>query len=284
MITNPTVILVLAGILWSFSGILIKSIALNALAIAGVRSAIGAILQIGYFKATGSGQTFGKNKLQWFGAACLSANTIALVNAFQMTKAANAVFLHFGGVLLVAFLSGPILHEKPTRKDWLVVTVAIIGMFLLVGDTFESRALTGNLIGVFCGITMALSTICLRAQAKVGQSALEQVLLANLMTAAIGLPFLTISLPHSLHEWWLLLVLGVVPWGLPDILYCNAITKVRALRALLLCFLDPVLTAVWPFIFMAEAPSTPAMIGAAIVSIAIFYREYTPGGTPEETA
>jgi len=281
--TNPTLILVLAGILWSFSGILIKELALNALTIAGIRSAIAAVLQIGFFKVTNTGQTFGKTKLQWFGAACLCANTIALVIAFQMTKAANAVFLHFGGVILVAFLSGPLLHEKPTGKDWIAITVAIFGMFLLVGDTFETRALTGNLLGVFCGITLALSSICIRAQAKLNASALEQVVLSNLMTAAIGLPFLTISAPHSLHEWWLLFLLGMIPWGIPDILYCIAITKVRALRALLLCFLDPVLTVVWPFIFLGEAPSYAAMLGAAIVSGAIFYREYTPDRASEKS-
>ena len=75
-------------------------------------------------------------------------------------------------------------------------------------------------------------------------------------------------------EWLLLLLLGVIPCGVPDVLYAIGIKYVPVFRALIIGLFDPVLTAVWPIIFLGEVPTTRALIGCAVITIAIIYQAY----------
>lgn len=269
----PSLALVFAGILWSFSGVLIKEIEWTALGIAGARSLIGAMVQIFFVK----GISLKRSLWQWLGIFCISANTIALVFAFQLTRAANAVFLHYAGIILVAMLSWTLLGERLNKRDYLAVVLAMIGIFTLLGDGMDFSSIQGNCLGAFCGITFALAQICLRKQAKTEGNALEIIVLANGLTAFLALGFLLFSgqtsLPTRPQDLAFLLALGLIPWAIPDIIFARAIEKVPALKAMLLTFLDPVLTAVWPILFLLELPSMQGVLGCLLISAAIIWLE-----------
>jgi len=271
---HPSLTLVIAGILWSFSAILIKEIQWTALGIAGVRSLIATLVQIFFCKDIKLSRL---NTWQWLGILCLSANTIILVFAFQLTRAANAVFLHYAGILLLAVLSWPLLGERLGKRDWIAVVVAVLGIFALVGDGIDLSSIQGNLLGVLCGITLALGQICLRMQAKTQGNALETIVLANGLTAFLSLGTLIVTghatLPSHPQDYVLLLALGIIPWAIPDLLYAKAIENVPALRAMLLAFLDPVLSAFWPLLFICEWPSAQGIFGCALISAAILWLE-----------
>jgi drug/metabolite transporter (DMT)-like permease len=287
--------LLTAGVLWSFSGVLIKQIHWNAWAIAASRSAIGGVLQFAflvvYLRVSMNQNTLtcmrkkltdiylSKDKVHWCGALCFVTNMICLVMAFQLTRAANAVFLHFSGMVLVAVFSGPILNQKPTKQDWISVIAGLVGMLLISMDSLNPQAMLGTALGIVCAITLALSDICLgiRVQRNASQvAALETICLANSIMFVLGAPAIILgysgqSMPRP-AELLLLLILGIVPWAVPDILYALAIKSVPILRALILALLDPVLTAVWPMIVLTEIPSMTVMLGAGIAMGAVVYQ------------
>jgi drug/metabolite transporter (DMT)-like permease len=135
---------------------------------------------------------------------------------------------------------------------------------------------------VLCGLTLAGTQLCLGLRAKDRsrqKGALETVILANLICAAITAPLILGNLKDlpPASDWWLLLALGVFPWGLPDVMYVTAIEKVPVFRALILGLSDPILTAVWPCLFLQEYPTTLAVIGSAIVLWAIVYQASAVG-------
>ncbi|HOE57839.1 MAG TPA: DMT family transporter [Bacillota bacterium] len=99
-------------------------------------------------------------------------------------------------------------------------------------------------------------------------SPLESTLLANIITAIIGLPFLCRSVP-SASGWLFLLILGVFQLGIPYIFYSAAIKKATALEAVLISIVEPILNPVLVFLMLGEAPGLPALIGGAIVLISI---------------
>jgi drug/metabolite transporter (DMT)-like permease len=78
-------------------------------------------------------------------------------------------------------------------------------------------------------------------------------------------------MPHD-QAWLFLILLGILPWGVPDILYAIGIRQVPVFRAMILGLSDPVLTAVWPLLFLREVPSPLALSGAAIILAAIVYQ------------
>ncbi|MDR3587144.1 MAG: DMT family transporter [Desulfosporosinus sp.] len=258
-------LLVATAILWSLGGLLIKSVNSNPLAIAGIRSAIAIIVLLLVLK---------KPKFTWsfaqIGAAlAYAATTILFVTATKITTAANAIFLQSTAPIYVALLSAWLLKEKIKLQDWITVLIVMSGMVLFFLDNLSTTGIFGNVIAAMSGISFALFAIFMRMQ-KDG-SPLESILLGNLITAAIGLPFLSHSMPNA-SGWICLVILGVVQLGIPYILYSKAIVHVTALEAILIPVIEPLLNPVWVFLMLGEAPGPLALIGGLIVLIAITVR------------
>ncbi|MDI9368184.1 MAG: DMT family transporter, partial [Thermotogota bacterium] len=133
----------------------------------------------------------------------------------------------------------------------------------------DSRGMTGNILAVASGVTFALFNIFMRLQ-KDG-SPMESVLLGNILTAVIGVPFIVGSLP-SPSGWINLFILGVAQLGLSYVFYSEAIKHSTALEAILILMIEPILSPVWVFLFMGEIPGRLPMIGGAVVIGAITIR------------
>lgn len=241
---------------------MIKSVNAHPLAIAGTRSAIAAVMLLLVLK---------KPKFTWsfaqLGAALAYATTtIFFVTATKTTTAANAIFLQSTAPIYVAVLSSWLLKEKIKLQDWITVFIVMSGMVLFFLDNLSTTGILGNVIAAASGISFALFAIFMRMQ-KDG-SPLESIFLGNILTAAIGLPFLSRSAPNA-SGWIYLLILGVVQLGLPYILYSKAIKHVTALEAILIPVIEPLLNPVWVFLILGEAPGPLALIGGLIVLAAI---------------
>ena len=261
---RPKALILLAGTatLRSLGGLLIKSVHTNPLAIAGTRSAIATVVLLLVLrkpKFTGSFAQIGA-------ALAYAATTILFVTATKTTTAANAIFLQFTAPIYVALLGAWLLKEKTKLIDWITIFIVMGGMALFFLDNLTTTGILGNLIGAASGISFALSTIFMRMQ-KDG-SPLESILLGNILTAAIGLPFLSRSVPDT-SGWICLVILGVVQLGIPYILYSKAIKHATALEAILIPVIEPLLNPVWVFLMLGEAPGALTLVGGMVVLTAI---------------
>src|SRR5262245_56387082 len=133
--SHATGLLVLCAVLWSTGGLLIKSIAWPALAVAGMRSAIAAIVLLLVLR------TWRLRWSWWLGSGALAgaASMLGFVVATRLTTAANAIFLVYTAPLYVALLSPWVLHEPIRRGDWLILLLAVLGL------------------GCFCRVALTLS-------------------------------------------------------------------------------------------------------------------------------
>lgn len=257
--------LVTAAILWSLGGLLIKSVNAHPLAIAGVRSAIAAViflLILGKPKINGSAAQIG--------AAVSYAGTVAFfVLANKATTAANAIFLQYTAPIYVALLSSWLLKERTKLLDWITIFIVIGGMALFFLDNLSTSGVLGNIYAVASGICFALQAIFLRMQKD--ESPWESVFLGNILTAIIGLPFLSLEWPNP-NGWGILLLLGVVQLGLPYILYAKAIKHTSALEAILIPVIEPILNPIWVVLLLGERPGPWSLVGGFIVLAAIVIR------------
>ena len=258
-------LLVATATLWSLGGLLIKSVNANPLAIAGTRSAIAIVVLLLVLR---------KPKFTWsfaqIGAAlAYAATTILFVTATKTTTAANAIFLQSTAPIYVTLLSAWLLKEKIKLLDWITVFIVMGGMVLFFLDNLSTAGILGNVVAAGSGISFAFFAIFMRMQ-KDG-SPLESILLGNILTAAIGLPFLSRSVPNA-YGWVCLVILGVVQLGIPYILFSKAIKHVTALEAILISVIEPLLNPIWVFLMLGEAPGPLALIGGPIVLVAITVR------------
>ncbi len=260
--TVALLFLVLTAILWSLGGLLIKSVNSHPLAIAGARSAISALLITLYLK---------KPRFTWsfpqISAALMYAMTsILFVAANKLTTAANAILIQYTAPLYVALFGAWLLKEKPKLIDWATIIVVFGGMVLFFLDGLDTRGVLGSILAALSGLTFGLFAVFMRMQ-KNG-SPVESVLLGNILTAIIGIPFLFTAVPDS-KGWGLFVVLGVIQLGIPYILYSHAIKHVTALEASLIPVIEPILNPIWVFLFMGEAPGRFALLGGTIVVTAV---------------
>lgn len=261
-------LLVITAVLWSLGGVLIKSVEWNPLAIAGARSAIASLVILIYL---------GKPKINWsvpqiLGAFAYAGTVILFVAANKLTTAANAILLQYGAPVYVAFLGKWFLGEEVAQEDWWAVGAVLGGMVLFFFDQLQWGNLVGNLLAVLSGWTFAFLIIFMRMQKD--SSPLESVLLGNIFTALIGLPFMWQGAPPP-GSWATLIFLGTVQLGISYILYSIAIKGVTALEASLIPIIEPILNPLWVFLFMGEVPGKWAMVGTGVIliSIVLWYLE-----------
>ena len=64
--------------------------------------------------------------------------------------------------------------------------------------------------------------------------------------------------------------LGVIQLGLSYVLFTIGMTRgVRSLDAGIVCYIEPALNPVWVFLVLGERPSRWALLGGAIIIIAV---------------
>jgi len=263
--TKAVLYLAAAAVLWSLGGLLIKLVSWHPVAIAGVRSAIAAVFLLAVIRRphwTWSPQQVG-------GAAAYAATVILFVAANKMTTAANAILLQYTAPVYVALLGAWFLKERAGWLDWAVIMTVLAGMALFFLDGLSPRGLWGNIAAIASGLTFAILVLCLRRQ-KEG-SPLESILLGNVLTALIGVPFM-IGPPPAARDWAVLAVLGVFQLGLPYVLYSAAIKRVTALEASIIPIIEPLLNPCWVFLMMGEAPGPWALVGGVVVLAVISAR------------
>jgi drug/metabolite transporter (DMT)-like permease len=265
--TYPTAIvsLVTSSVLWSSGGLLIKFVEWNPLAIAGVRSAISSIV----VTTVARKPRFHLSFPQIGGAVSYAATVILFVSATKLTTAANAVILQYTAPIYVALFSRRVLQESIHWYDAAAVAVVLGGIFLFFLDDLTTGGYLGNVLALLAGFSMAWLSLLLRKQKDA--SPLETVLLGNLITAGATIPFMLSDLP-GLSGWLALGALGVFQLGFSYVIYSYAIKKVRAIDAMLIFTIEPILNPVWVYLFIGEAPGHWAFVGGTLVLVAVVTR------------
>lgn len=271
--TKAVIALVLAAVLWSTGGLLIKLVHWHPIAIAGGRSGIAAVLMylyIAFFrKDISKKQLLSLDWYKWLGAIAYTSTVIIFVIANKMTAAANVIFLQYTAPVWVALLSGWLLKEKVSLFDWMIIITVISGMGLFFIGDMKSGQMLGNILAIFSGIFLAAVVLLLKMQKNC--AAIEMTFLGNFLTFLVSIPFFFQSMPDSKSMLGILL-LGVFQLGLSYILFSEAIAHVSAIEAILIPVIEPLLNPIWVLLMLGESPSFFAIIGGTIVLGAVTFR------------
>jgi drug/metabolite transporter (DMT)-like permease len=259
-------LLLIASVLWSLGGVLIKSVDWHPLAIAGVRSAFAVPIVMIWAGVP----RFPFSRLQIAGAIAYVATVGLFVAATRMTTAANAIFLQYTAPVYVAAAAPLLLGEPSRRTDWIAIFVALIGIGLFFIDGLSFSGMTGNVLALLSGMSFAVMTLILRKERN--GAPMQVVLLGNILMALIGLPFIFMAGAPGVRGWVFLAVLGIVQLGFPYVLYSFAIRRVKAVEATLITTLEPILNPLWVMLAVAEVPGPWAILGGVLVIVSVLVR------------
>lgn len=264
--TVATIKMLLCAALWSISGIFIKLIPWNSLAIAGSRSLLAALVILIFMKVSGYKVNFRAKGI--LTGVFLALVFVLFVSANKLTTAANAIVLQSTSPVFILIFAALFLKKKMKLNDVWAVVFTMAGITLFFFDDMGGGLLTGNIVAVASGVALAgMYTVMGEAGEE---ERMNGIFWGNLFTAMIGVPFVFAT--HAPIENTYLLyvaILGVLQLGIPYILLVHASRACPPLTCSLLGMLEPLLNPVWVFIFDGEKPGTLSLIGAGVVIITI---------------
>ena len=257
--TSANIILIIAALMWSVGGLFIKLVDLSPIAITGTRSIAAALVFLIYLK---------KPLLYWnryfiIGVISYAAMMLLYVFSIRLTTAANAIFLEFTAPIYVVILGYFVLNERITIFDILSMFVIFSGMTLFFIDELSFYGFWGNIMAAVAGVCLGVVTIMIR---KENESAFQIVLMGNILTALVCTPFMFAGFQETAStDWFIIFVLGIVQLGIPYILYTKALRQVKALDAILVSMIEPILNPFWVYIFVGEKMGEWALFGGILV-------------------
>lgn len=260
--------LVIASILWSTGGLLIKWVDWNPIAIAGIRSGISSLVMIGFWFVLTKKLPKRPDKFVMFGAINYVILVMLFVSANKLTTSANAILLQFTAPIWAMILGAIFFKVKFDKKDILTVVVVFGGMILFFIGDIDGGGLLGNILAVISGISMALMIITLKKVTN--HKPLEVVIWGNIFTFIVAMPFYSGIVLTSANITGILL-LGVFQLGISYIFFTKGIENVTVLEGILIPVIEPLLNPIWVFMGTGEKPSQYALIGGVIVLAAVLY-------------
>ena len=195
--------IIVAATLWSTSGVLLKFINWQPVAILAGRSIFSSIVLFIYLRRIPTKWT----RWKLLASVAYILTQFLYIWSIKLTTAANAIFLQYTAPIYVILLALWFLHEKPTARRLDIDAHHLHRHDLFFGDKLSTEGFFGNILAVISGVTSALMIVSMRAQ-KDGVPA-ESIL------AAIFLPPSS-AFHSSLNEswtvtnWFILLYLGTI--------------------------------------------------------------------------
>ncbi|HKI98480.1 MAG TPA: DMT family transporter [bacterium] len=253
-------LVLLAALLWSSSGLFIKLLHVNPLALTGLRSGLATLSLLPFVRY---------RALRLDGTMLVLMVAFSLTQAFfvtatRWTTAANAIALQATAPAWV-FLLGWLATRRVQAPLLLPMALIVGGIAAMLAEPAHGTSLQGNLLGLASGLTFAVSLICFK---RVNQPAVGTVALANL-ASALGMVAL---FPGAFRlggiagwEWGVLVYLGAIQIGLALLCFTAGVRRITVSQASVLTLLEPLLNPVWVFLVIGELPSAYGFTGYALI-------------------
>lgn len=265
--TKGFVYVATAALLWSMSGLFIKTLTLGAFPIALWRSLAAALTMLVVLRLRGKPTGIGFKPIDLACAGSYAGVLISFVVATKLTTAANAIFLQFSAPIYLVFLEPWIFHRPLQKRDLWAVGACLGGMTLFFGGRMEQGGLLGNLLGIFSGLCLAAFTLLLKwkREHEPGRNPVGAIVLGNVAVALICLPLALPMVCPSLRQAAALAFLGVFQIGMAYLIFTAGMRYISATAAVIISMLEAVFNPIWVFLGVRERPSAPALAGAAII-------------------
>jgi drug/metabolite transporter (DMT)-like permease len=267
--------LILAALLWSTAGVFVKALDWQPLSLLAGRSIFTSILFLLYMRRLPQKVT------RWtlLAAGGSIATQFLFVTSTKLTTAANSIFLQYTAPIYVVLLAYWLLREKPSRSDWIAMSIIFLGLILFFGDQLSPNGLYGNILAVLSGVTSAIMMVSFRAQ-KDG-SPEDSILIASLAMAIFGFPSI-LKETQTITNWLSIAYLGIFQIGLAFIFFTKGIKHIPALEANLIGTLEPILNPVWVFLFLGERMGRSALLGGLVVLVGVIVSAIGSAQTDKE--
>ncbi len=275
---NGVVLVLLAGTFWSIGGIVVRLVVeATAWQIVFYRSLTSAFTLTVFILVRYRGAFW--NALRTAGVTagvarlCLSVAFVCWIFAVMYTTVANALFLLTTQPFITALLALVLLRERVLRITRLTMSLAIVGVGVMLSESLALGTLAGNLLALGAALGISSFTVALRQGKETDMfpaawwaGGFATVIAAGMMQAN-GQTF-------GVGTWDLGMctILGVVQISFGLMAYTAGSRYLPAAELTLLSLTEVILGPIWVWLGIGEVPSPWTLAGGMIMLAAVVWR------------
>ena len=165
--------MLLAAVLWSISGLLVRLIDASVPTIIFWRSVFAIAVLCAYVYAGSPGrrrlwQPFRQlGGPGWLVAGCLAVDSLLFILAYDLTKVANAVLLFSTCPFFAALFAWWILRERVPARTWITMIVCTLGIAVMVSGSVGTGALLGDGLALCVAVLFAVTVVVIRKHPQI---------------------------------------------------------------------------------------------------------------------
>ncbi len=259
-----------AAIVWSSAGPVQRAVdATSATQVAG-RAGVGALALFVYLFARRGRGTFAA--LRTVGRAglvvafCLATVSSAFILALAHTSVAHVLLFQAAAPFLAALLAWALMREPIPPRTWAAMTAALVGVAIMIGGSFGSGGLWGDVLCLFMSGGFAVVLVITRRHREISMT--PATALGMAIAFAATAPFSHFGgVPGE--DIFLLAALGAGQIALGLILFTAGARLIPAAQAGLITLIEIVLGPLWVWLIYREEPDTLTIVGGSVIVAAV---------------
>jgi len=202
----------------------------------------------------------------WAVGAAFSASSIGMVVALTKTSVAIVLVIFALSPLAAAVMARIIIGERIRGYTWIAIGTTVAGVAFMVSGPGAGGSAAGALIALIIPIAFGFGTVMIRRHSEIAMA--PAMLLSAAISCLISAPFAH-PFDISTHDLVLLLTFGFAQLGIGLAVFSIGAAHAPATDVALLSMIEPIVGPIWVWIFVAEYPGVPALIGGSIVFVAL---------------
>ena len=203
------------------------------------------------------------------GGIFLSGSYVAYMYSMTETTVANVVFIISTQTVFLPVLAYFFLKEKISPRGLVAIVLAMIGVTLMIGDSFGTGSLNGNLAALVIPINFSILILIIRKYPKVDM--IPAIFYAGIFSCLYGLIFLE-TIVISPTDVWLSFLLGVPQLAFGFIFITIGSRTTPAVMVGLLMLMETIFAPIWVWLFYNEIPPSSVLIGGLIIISAVIMK------------
>jgi drug/metabolite transporter (DMT)-like permease len=197
---------------------------------------------------------------------CFAAASVSLVVALNLTSVANTLIVLSTSPMIAAILGRALLGETVRVRAWITMGVALLGVVIMVSDSFARGSIYGDLIAFLIALSLAVATVTIRMHPEIRMT--PAVCIGTTAAAIVALPLATPMMVTG-GDFSLLLAFGAIQLGGGLALFVSGARLAPAAEVALISLLEPILGPIWVWAMVGEYPGLATLIGGGLVLAAL---------------
>ena len=264
-------LITILGVIWiSPDALMQRLIDGEAMAIVGWRGALSAVtLSLFLFwrdgRAMGARLVAGGWRLGVL-SVLYATNSASFVLAIDLSSVADVLVILAATPLCAAVLAWFVLREVPDRRTSLAIAIGAVGVLIAAVGGMSGGSAAGMAFAVLTTVNLAAQFTMLRRWPQVDNVA--AVYLGSFWMALVGFTVADPLAMEGMSLFWACM-LGLFLTPIAFTLVTIGPRYIGAAEVSLLMLLETALGPLWVWLAMGEVPATTALIGGAVIVVAI---------------